>query len=210
DKISLIEFFGSLPEQMGGDLDKAEKYIKELEKADLIAGAKAREILMPMDADYEKYWQEIIEKVPQNADAHQALGRIYLFNEKFDNAKMEYEKAIELDPTKNILYLDLGRYFIMMAMQNQVSMDSIAPLAVAQFNKYISFPESLDPMKAWTYSTIAMIYQRTGDKELAKEFIDKAKSLDPFYSPAFGKPDIRLYASPYKVIHSQNYYLFPF
>ena len=211
DKISLVEFFGGLPEQMGGDLEKAEKYAKELEKADLIAGAKAREIMMPQDADYEKYWKEIVEKMPQNADTHQALGRVYLFNEKFDQANIEYQKAIDIDQTRSILYLDLGRYYIMLAMQNQVSMDSIAPLAVAQFNKYINFtPEPLDPMKAWTYGTIAMIYRRTGNKELAKEFIDKAKSLDPFYSPAFGKPDIRLYASPFKVVHSQNYYLSPF
>ncbi len=210
-KISLVEFFGGLPEEMGGNLDKAEKYAQELERDDFISGAKAREILMPQDADYEIYWEEIVTKMPQNADAHQALGRVYLFNDKFDKAKVEYETVIDMNPEKSVLYLDLGRYYIMMAMQNQASMDSIAPLAEEQFNKYINFtPEPLDPMKAWTYGTIAMIYRRTGNKELSMEFIDKAKNLDPFYSPAFGKPNLRLYNPPNEVIHIQSYYLSPF
>ncbi len=40
--------------QMGGDPEKAENYAKELEAADIVAGAKAREIFMPKNADYKK------------------------------------------------------------------------------------------------------------------------------------------------------------
>lgn len=47
NKLTLVEFFGGLPPNMGGDTEKAEKYAKELESADPIAGAKARELLMP-------------------------------------------------------------------------------------------------------------------------------------------------------------------
>ncbi len=60
--MTLVEFFGGLPAEMGGDPEKAEKYANELEVADVIAGAKAREILMPEDADYVAFWEDIIEK----------------------------------------------------------------------------------------------------------------------------------------------------
>ena len=99
----------------------------ELEEADLIYGAKAQELLMSEDADYVAFWQEITEKYPNNADAQQALGRIYLFMENIDEAKSYYQKAIDLDPSKNALYLDLGRYYMMMAMQNPDLIDSVAP-----------------------------------------------------------------------------------
>ena len=76
NKLTLVEFFGGLPAEMGGNPEKAEKYAGELEEADLIAGAKARELLMPEDADYVTFWKEIIEEYPENADANQALGRV--------------------------------------------------------------------------------------------------------------------------------------
>lgn len=211
NKLTLVEFFGGLPVEMGGNPEKAEKYARELEEADLIAGAKAREILMPEDADYEKFWKEIVNKNPDNADAFQALGRVYLLTEKIDDAKKCYQKAIELDPSKNDLYLDLGRYYFMMAMQNSAVLDSVAPLIKEQFNKYLNFiPEPINPMKAWTYSFLSLISRRAGNLEEADRYMGMAKELDPFYSPAFGKPGKAIYCPPDVVVHDQGYYLTPF
>ncbi len=211
NKITLVEFFGGLPAEMGGNSEKAEKYAKELEAEDLISGAKAREILMPEDADYEKFWKEIVEKVPENANAHQALGRVYMFQEDIDQASECYDIAIKLDQSKNDLYLDLGRYYLMTAMQNPALLDSVAPLIEEQFNKFLNFtPEPNNPMKAWTYSKLAMIDRRTGKEEVAEKLMKKAEKLDPFHSPAFGKPGKVLYSPPDVVTHQQGYFLSPF
>ena len=211
NKLTLVEFFGGLPAKMGGDIEKAEKYALELEQQDMISGAKAREILMPEDADYEVYWKEIIKKAPENADAHQALGRVYLFLNEFDKANIQYQKAIDIDPNNNILYLDLGKYFVMMAMQKQAPMDSVVSLAEEQFNKFLNFsPEPLNPMKAWTYATLAMLHRRTGNKDLSEKYLKKAKSLDPYFSPSFGKPSRILYSPPEDIVHYQSYYFSPF
>ncbi len=211
NKLTLIEFFGGLPVEMGGNPEKAEKYARELEEADLIAGAKAREILMPEDADYEKFWKEIVNNNPDNADAIQALGRVYLLTDKIEDAKICYQKAIELDPSKNDLYLDLGRYYLMMAMQNSAVLDSVAPFIKEQFNKYLNFiPEPINPMKAWTFSFLSLISRRTGNAEDADRYMGMAKELDPFFSPAFGKPGKAIYCPPDVVVHDQGYYLTPF
>jgi tetratricopeptide (TPR) repeat protein len=211
DKITLVEFFGGLPPEMGGDPKKAEKYARELEEADLVAGAKAREILMPEDADYEIFWKGIVEKDPENPNAHKALGRVYLFVGHFDEAYNCYQKAIDLDQSKNDLYLDLGRYYLMTAMQNPALIDSVAPFIEEQFNKFLNFtPEPNNPMKAWTYSKLAMISRRTGNEEVAEKYMGKADDLDPFYSPAFGKPSGALYSPPDVVVHEQGYFLSPF
>ena len=211
DKLTLVEFYGLLPEDMGGDKEKAEKYAAELEASDLISGAKAREILMPDDADYEAYWKGILEKVPDNADAIQALGRVYLFEGDFDEAAARYQQAIDLDPSKNILYLDLGRYQLMQAMQNPAVLDSVGPLVKTEFDKYLnSSPKPLNPMKAWAYSKLAMIAHRTGDPEKAEGLMEKAKQLDPYHSQAFGTPGMDQYCPPDQVIHEQRYYMSPF
>ena len=211
NKLTLVEFFGGLPAEMGGDREKAEKYAIELEKADLISGAKAREILMPEDADYVAYWKDIIETNPENADALQALGRVYLFEGNFDKGSEYYQQAIDLDPSKNPLYLDLGRYHMMVAMQNPALLDSVAPLIDVQFQKYLeSTPEPINPMKAWVYRILAMINTRTGNTELGEKYINMANELDPFHSPASGKPGKAIYAPPNVVVHEQSYYLSPF
>ncbi len=189
NKLTLVEFFGGLPAEMGGDKEKAEKYALELEETDLVAGAKAQEILMPEDADYLSFWSNIVEQVPDNADAQQALGRIYLFEDNIEAATKSYQKAIDLDPTKNVLYLDLGRYYLMMAMQNPALLDSVAPMIEEQFNKYLSFkPEPINPIKAWTYNQLAMINRRSGNEEASAKYKEMANKLDPFCSYASGKP----------------------
>jgi len=211
NKLTLVEFFGGLPKKMGGDPEKAEKYASELEEADLVYGAKAREILMPEDADYVAFWKGIIEEVPENADALQALGRVYLFNENIDEATKYYQKAIDLDPSKNALYLDLGRYYMMGAMRNPALLDSVAPMIEEQFNKYLnSSPGPINPMKAWTYGTLSMINRRLGNKELAEKYKGMAKELDPFHSFASAKPGKAIYSPPGVVVHDQGYYLSPF
>jgi len=209
NKLTLVELFGGLPEKMGGDKSKAEKYTQELERADLIYGAKAREILMPEDADYEAFWKEIIEKNTQNADAIQALGRVYLFMEDMDKAKIQYQKAIDLDASKKELYLDLGRYYMLMAMQGQMPVDSISPKVEEYFNKYLSL-DPVNPMKAWVYGTLSMINRRSGNIEMAEAYQKKAKKADPFYSFAFGTPYSGLYDLPEEVSHYHSYYLSPF
>ena len=211
DKLTLVEFFGGLPPNMGGDLEKAEKYAAELEASDVIAGAKAHELLMPEDADYVAFWEEIVDKNPENADALQALGRVYLFMEDIDSGKKYYQEAIDLDPSKNALYLDLGRYYMMGAMRDPAVLDSVAPMIEEQFNRYLnSKPEPIGPMKAWTYSTLSMISRRTGNTETAEKYGVMARELDPFHSFASGKPGKAIYCPPGEIIHDQSYYLSPF
>ena len=166
---------------------------------------------MSEDADYVAFWEGIIEEVPENADAQQALGRVYLFNENIDEATKYYQKAIDLDPSKNALYLDLGRYYMMGAMRDPAVLDSVAPMIEEQFNKYLnSTPEPINPMKAWAYGTLAMINHRAGNEELAKKYKGMAKELDPFYSRASAKPDKAKYSPPDVIVHEQGYFLSPF
>jgi len=211
DKITLVEFFGGLPAEFGGDSVKAERYARELEEADLVAGAKARGILMPEDADYEIFWREIVENDPNNADPHQALGRIYLFQGSFDEASDCYQKAIGLDKSKSDLYLDLGRYHLMTAMQNPALIDSVAPFIKEQFNKFLEFtPEPNKPMKAWVYFQLAMIDRHSGNIKNSEKLLEIVEDLDPFYSKASGKPGKALYSPPDEIVHEQRYFLSPF
>jgi len=63
-----------------------------------------------------------------NTKVNEVLGRVYLRHKNIEEATKCFEKAISLNAKKNILYVDLGRYYMMQAMQNLAKLDSLAPL----------------------------------------------------------------------------------
>ena len=116
NKLTLVEFFGGLPEDMGGDPEKAEKYAGELEKADLVYGAKARELLMPEDADYKTFWKEIIEKDPENAEAYYLICVSHGRQGDFEKAVESGTKALEYEEDdtgkKARIYYEVGNAYV--------------------------------------------------------------------------------------------------
>jgi tetratricopeptide (TPR) repeat protein len=210
-KLSLVQLFAMLQSNMGGDSAKAEKYSQELEEADVMFGAKAREIVMPEEANYIEFWQKIKEKQMDNANVYEALGKAYLYNDNIEEATKCFEKAISLNSKKNILYVDLGRYFLMQAMQNPVKLDSLATLIEEAFEIYLnSQPEPINPLKAFVISKLAMIQYRTGDSDEGNRLRDVAKSLDPYYSVAFGTPPEILFNPPDEISSYHGYFFRPF
>ena len=210
-KLFLVELFKMLPSDMGGDSVKAENYTRELEKADVVFGAKAREIVMPEEADYIEFWQKIEQKQMDNADVHEALGRVYLYNQNIEEATKCFEKAISLNAKKNILYVDLGRYYMMPAMQNPAKLDSLAPLIKNAFDTYLnSQPEPINSLKAFVIGTLAKIKFFMGDKENGTKLNKEAMALDPNYSKAFGKPSQILFDPPDEISRVHTYFFRPF
>ncbi len=205
-KLSLVELYAFLPGKMGGDSAKAEVYASELESEDLVCGAKAKEILMPQDADYVAYWDGLIEKNDMNADLIEALGRVYLYENNTAEAWNNFDKSMELDESRNYLYLEMGRYFMLQAMQGQMPVDSAVPLIVNEFEKYlVSQPEPSIPMKAWTKGQLAMLKYRTGDEKAGNLLLEEAKTLDPYFSKAFGTPNPILFIPPDSISQTFTY-----
>ncbi len=210
-KLFLVELFAMLQSNMGGDSAKAEKYSQELEEADVMFGAKAREIVMPEEANYIEFWQKIKEKQMDNANVHEALGKAYLYNDNIEEATKCIEKAISLTSKKNILYVDLGRYYLMQAMQNPAKLDSLTPLIKNVFETYLnSQPEPINPLKAFVISKLAMIKFRTGDEEGGNKLYEEATILDSYFSKAFGIPPQILFDSPNEISHFHGYFFRPF
>ena len=166
---------------------------------------------MPEDADYIEFWKKIEEKQMNNADVQEALGKTYLYKDNVEDAIKSFEKAISLNAIKNILHVDLGRYYLMQAMQNRTLLDSIAPLIENEFEIYLkSQPEPIIPLKAYITGQLAMIKLRTGDKEGGDKLKEKAKAMDPNYSNAFGIPGQILFDPPDEISHAHTYFFRPF
>lgn len=209
--LALIELYSMIPPEMGGDPSIAEQYVKDLESVDVVFGAKAREIIMPGDADYIEFWKAIAEKQPDSADVYEALGKNYLYTNNIDEAVKAFEKAISLNSQKNVLHIDLGKFHFIQAGRDKELITAIAPQVKKEFETYLnSHPEPIKPLKAFVIGQLASVNFRKGDKEAGNELRKEAKSLDPNYSKAFGIPSQILFDPPNEISRTHTFFFRPF
>jgi len=205
----LVEIYGVLPEDKGGDKAKAEQYAKKLEEMDEIFGAKARAILMPEEADYIGYWKKVLEKHEGNAEVLKELGRAYLYKDKVEDVVKCFEEAARIDPGKNILILDLARYHGITGMRDEKLKETALPLAEKMLKRYLD-SEPIPPLKAFAVRGLAVVKRALGDKEGAEELLEEAKTIDPYCSRAFGVPSPDLFVPPGEISRNHQYLFLPF
>jgi tetratricopeptide (TPR) repeat protein len=193
-KLTMVEYLKNLPPEMGGDPEKAERYTKELEKADAILGAHAREMMLPEGADTIAFWEKVLVQHPDNADVLERLGKANFYAQKPGQGIEYLKQAMRLDATKNILHLDIARYYMYQAMRDQSKLNALAPKMKEAYMAYIdSTPEPVNSMKAYAKGGLARILSHSGDKERANQIRKEAEALDPNFSKASGIPDQNLY-----------------
>jgi tetratricopeptide (TPR) repeat protein len=210
-KLSLIELYTMFQPQQDADPAPARKLVAELEAADAVAGAKAREFLLEEGSDYQQYWSEVLEKHPEDPEVLAALGKACLYKDDLQAAKRYFEKAISLDSNKNLLYTDIGRYYLMQIMQGAELSDSLSTLVFGAFESYLqTVPEPVNPLKAFVISKLAMVKFRSGDKVAADSLHKVATSLDANYSKAFGLPSRILFTDQAEIPKVCEYFSRPF
>ena len=207
----LVEIYGMLPENMGGDKIKAEDYARKLEKMDKFYGAKARLVLMPEGTDMVEYWNKYIAKNGEDCLSLKELGVAHLFNDDINGAKESFSKAITLDKSQNIRLLDLSRYHQMKVMQNREAAAEELPKAKEYIAQYLaSVPEPIPPLKAYAIGTLAKFEMFSGNNTEAEKLTKEAKSLDPYFSQAFGIPWPGMFEAPDKTDHHFQSFFSPF
>lgn len=207
----LVDVYGMLPEQLGGDRTKAETYANELNKKDRLNGAIAYSRLVPDTADRVLYWQEVMKETGSSAQLLEEMGRGYLLQSDTENGTKYYQEAIQSDPAKQNLYMHLVRYHILSIQMNPDEKEAHLEEAEKLANTYLqSDPELIRPLKAYTYQILGLIQNIAGNQSGAEEYINKAKELDPFYSRAMGAPAAMLHCPQDEIEIVYSSFFLPF
>ncbi|MGA2441128.1 MAG: tetratricopeptide repeat protein [Tepidisphaeraceae bacterium] len=207
----LVEIYGTLPENQGGDKSKAEKYARQLEGMDAVFGAKARSILMPGPANNVDYWQTVLQQHEGDADVLEELGKAYLRADKVDDAVACFEEAIKVNPGNAYLFLDLSIYHTWSAMQagdgSELFRKAVAA-GDAAVTRYLDSTPVL-PMRAYALGVQYKYKLHSGHKGQADELLKQAEALDPYFSKATGTPNPDLFIPPDEVSHNHRYLFRP-
>jgi tetratricopeptide (TPR) repeat protein len=195
----LVEIYGMLPPDMGGDSLKGAQYAAELVKLDDYYGAKARFDLSPEGTDPVAFWTDYLTTHEKNAAILAELGKACLMTDKPGEAEKYFNDAMSLDPSRNVLLLDIARYHLMQVMRSKEVADTELPLSATYFEKYLnSTPAPIVPLKAYATGWLSRIHQFQGDQAGADKLTADAKALDSYFSRATGIPSAFLFDPPEK------------
>ena len=207
----LVEIYGMLPRDMGGDSAKAAAYADKLGKMDTYFGAKAKAALAAEGTDLVKFWKDLLLLDENNPDLLMEAGRACLYIDDLTSAENYFNEAIKSDPSKNILILDLARYHMYKVMENKDLAGTELPIAKTFIEKYLkSIPEPVVPLKAYALGLLMRCEMFLGNQAEAEKLMDEAKSLDPYFSRASGVPTLLLFDPPDQISHHYFSFFSPF
>jgi tetratricopeptide (TPR) repeat protein len=204
----MVEILGA-PEDMGGDHAKAEIQTAELEKADKICGAKARELLLAEDISRVEFWQQKLAEHPGNAEVLEQLGKAYLYAEDPENGMKYLEMAMERDPSKMQLHLDMARYYFMTSRMDPEKAQTNLPKAETAINKFLK-TEPIIPLKAYAFNMLSWVKQGLKQEEESAQLREKALALDHNVSQASAVPGAILFEKPDVISTYHSYFSRPF
>jgi tetratricopeptide (TPR) repeat protein len=207
----LVEIYGTLPEDKGGDKSKAEQYARRLEGMDKVFGAKARSVLLPGEANRVDYWQNVLKNNEGNADVLEELGKAYLGIDDVNDAVLCFEKAVKINPEKTLLFMDLSIYYTWSAMgagNDSELLRKAITSGDAAVTRYLDSKPVL-PMQAYALGVQYKYKYHSGHKEQADELLKRAEALDPYFSMATGAPNPDLFIPPDEISHNHRYLFRP-
>lgn len=207
----LVEIYGLLPKDMGGDSAKAATYAVKLASIDKYYGAKAKAVLASESTDMVKYWEDLIIKNPKSPEYLKEAGKACLFKDDFSKAEKYFDEAIKANPSNNILILDLVRYHVMKVMQNQDVAKTELPIAKTYLEKYLkTLPEPIVPLKAYTLGLMAMVEKFLENQSESDKLMEEAMAMDKYFSRATGLPMLILFDPPTQLCHQYFSFFNPF
>jgi tetratricopeptide (TPR) repeat protein len=205
----LVELYGDLPEQVGGDKAMAETYASQLEGVDAIFAAKAHSILSTTDV---ATWKGLLERHPGNADVLEELGKAHLREGQDEAAVSCFDDSVKSDPSKAHLFLDLSIHHTFSAMgarQDPARFKEHVAAGDAAVIRYLSF-KPIQSMQAYALGVQSKYKSFSGDKALGQSLYQKAKSLDPYFSKATGSPLPDLFIPPNEMPIHHRYLMRPY
>jgi len=129
----------------------------------------------------ERYFQKILEKNPENAEAYYYLGRISNTNQELDKASDYFEKAVDIEPSSAEYHAWNGINYVHLLSQVDFMKQAIyAPKAQRSLETAVS----LDPRHIDARIWLAGYYANApsfagGSREKAKSQFEEIFKIDP-------------------------------
>lgn len=118
------------------------------------------------------FWEQAVIDAPNLALAHGNMGSMYLLDGRLDEAQVEYEKCLKLNPLERMIHNNLALIY------KQRKQFNIAEQLFLQEIK-------INPKYDASYFNLANVYHETGKIQKAIEYWEKTLEKNPEYINAY-------------------------
>lgn len=204
-RLHLVDIYSHIPGDLGGDMEKAKKHAAELSKYDSVWAARAEAILLSGEEKLLDFWLRIAPSHRDDPILQQELGRAYLSEGDVKHAEGCFRKAMELDPQKCTLLVDLARFHIRGLQRDKVRAPEHLTAAENYLLEYIR-TDPVNPHKAWCYAKLSWLKDLAGESEEGSKLLEQAKQLDMRFSREEAPPSMLLFIPLDEVYHEFESY----
>lgn len=171
----LMQFYLQAPSFMGGDPAKAMEMANLIKEISPLAGHKAIAsvyINQKKIPEAEAELKKAIAIAPTDFSAHYMLGNFYFQDKQYDKAFGQYESFLVQTPNHMPAKYQVGKVAAFSGQNLEKG-----EVYLTQYLQYQ--PTQQDPSHSGANLRLGMIYEKKGDKSLAKKHYELALKLDP-------------------------------
>lgn len=209
--LALIELHTQFPTSAGADRARAQQLAQQLATTNEVYAAKARSVVHPESCGVP-FWEQLLARKPNDLDVLEELGRAHLRQDDVDQAVKCFEKAIQQEPQRSYLFLDLTIYHSfrgLAAREDPNQLQQALTDGDAAITRYLKSQPS-QPMEAYALGVRSKYKSFAGDKKKAGQLLARAEALDPYFSKATGAPNPDNFIPPTEISHNHRYFTRPF
>ena len=179
-RFGLVEYYLRAPGLLGGSLEKAREQAREIARRDALQGHRAAGRLAEhekrFDAALEEYRQAAVE-FPQRPEPSYWTGSLLEKRKDFGRAFDVYERLLETQPTEMVACYQIGRLAILSGQRLERAEQCLKLYLRRE-------PKPDEPSLAWAHYRLGSLYERKGDRDLARREYAEALKLEPAHREA--------------------------
>ncbi len=174
-RFALIEYSLQAPGILGGSLKKAEEEAREIRKRDGFEGHRAFGRLDEHRKDFDEALREYdraAAEFPGRAEPSYWAGALHARNKDYAKAFGVYERLLERDPAQMAACYQIGRLAVLSGQRLERGEECL--------KLYLRHdPKPDEPSLASTHYRLGLLYEKKGDRDLARREYTAALDLDP-------------------------------
>jgi tetratricopeptide (TPR) repeat protein len=148
-------------------------------------------------AQADQYITQALERDPSLMDVHRVNGYVQESSANYKQAVEEYQKAIDINPNLNFLYISLGANLRQLANLSEITSerDYYYGLALEAFSKAVNINDQLGVNDPIPLLSIANTYVQQGEFFAAARNVLRAVSFNPDDPTVYGQLGVVYYKS---------------
>jgi tetratricopeptide (TPR) repeat protein len=174
-RFGLIEFYLRAPGILGGNPKKADEQAKEIRRRDPLQGYRARGRIAEHRKDFDRalaQYDAAAREFPEKTEPFYWMGSLFVRENDYAKAFEIYEKLLEENPSEMNACYQIGRVASLSGQRLERGKECLTLYLQRE-------PKPDEPSLASAHYRLGLLYEKSGNRDLARREYSAALDLEP-------------------------------